>query len=143
LGAVFSLSVQGVQGGFHFPHACVCACASRRNKNNTTFRKFIPLHILHTLHNLSKSTTYKKSDGAQMTAQPARHTRTIRCTPENAAQMQQVVKNWPELHNLVKSLQEQNLFPGLRNLQITITGSETTCAKGLGALLPENAQNRE
>jgi hypothetical protein len=46
-------------------------------------------------------------------------------------------------NTVVKSLQEQNLFPGLRNLQITITGSETTCAKGLGALLPENAQNRE
>lgn len=65
--------------------------------------------------------------------------RTIPCTAENAAQMQRVVKSWPELHDLVQSLQAQDLFPGLRAVRITLTGSEEHCAKGLGALLPENA----
>lgn len=99
--------------------------------------------MLHMLHIPSKSMTYEKIDSAPVNALAARAKRTIRCTPENAAQMQQVVKNWPELHTLVKHLQEQNLFPGLRNLQITITGSETACAKGLGALLPKNASKPE
>ena len=65
--------------------------------------------------------------------------RTIPCTPENAAQMQRVVKAWPELHELVQSLQAQDLFPGLRAVRITLTGSEEHCARGLGALLHENA----
>lgn len=65
--------------------------------------------------------------------------KTIRCTPENAAQMQQVVKNWPELHRLVKHLQDQNHFPGLRAMQITLTGTQEYVDQGLAALLPENA----
>lgn len=65
--------------------------------------------------------------------------RTIRCTPENGAQMQKVVRAWPELHALVQSLQAQDLFPGLRAVQITLTGSAEHCAQGLAALLPENA----
>lgn len=65
--------------------------------------------------------------------------RTIRCTPENGAQFQKVVREWPELHALVKELQAQDLFPGLRAMQITLTGSAEHCAKGLAALLPENA----
>lgn len=65
--------------------------------------------------------------------------KTIRCTPDNAAQMQRVVKAWPELHALVQSLQAQELFPGLRGLSITLTGDDAHLAGGLGALLPENA----
>lgn len=65
-------------------------------------------------------------------------TKTIRCTPDNAAQMQQIVKHWPDLHNLVNQLQAQNLFPGLRNLQITLTGPQDHLDKGLAALLPPN-----
>lgn len=65
--------------------------------------------------------------------------RTISCTPANAAQMQRVVKAWPELHDLVQGLQAQDLFPGLRAIRITLTGSDEHVAKGLGALLPENA----
>lgn len=65
--------------------------------------------------------------------------KTIACTPANAAQMQRVVKAWPELHALVQQLQAQDLFPGLRGLSITLTGAEEHVAKGLGALLPENA----
>lgn len=67
------------------------------------------------------------------------HKRTIRCTPDNAKEMAAVVKAWPELHDLVRDLQGAGLFPGLRGLEITLTGSEELVGKGLGALLPENA----
>ena len=65
--------------------------------------------------------------------------RVIRCTPDNAKAMAGVVKNWPELHALVQSLQAQGLFPGLRNLQITLTGSAAFTAKGLDAVNKINA----
>lgn len=64
--------------------------------------------------------------------------RVITCTQDNAAQMQRVVKNWPQLHSLVKGLQEQGVFPGLRSLQITLTGDAHAVAKGLDALEGEN-----
>ena len=41
-------------------------------------------------------------------------TRRIRCTPENAAEFAQTVKEWPELHALAKNLHAQGLLPGLR-----------------------------
>ena len=63
----------------------------------------------------------------------------IRCTPENAAQVQAIVKNWPQLHTLVKDLQAAGHFAGLRSLQFTLTGSESYVGKGLGALLQPNA----
>lgn len=63
----------------------------------------------------------------------------IRCTPENAKKFQEVVKSWPELHELVKSLQDQDLFPGLRAMQIQLTGDEKTLSKGLDALIEKNA----
>ena len=63
----------------------------------------------------------------------------IRCTPENAKAMAVVVKNWPELHALVQTLQAQDLFPGLRAMQITITGSAEAVAKGLDAVNEINA----
>lgn len=53
--------------------------------------------------------------------------------------MQQAVKSWPELHALVQDLQAQNLFPGLRALQITLTGSAALLAKGLAAVADINA----
>lgn len=65
--------------------------------------------------------------------------RTIRCTRENGAQFQKVVRAWPELHALVKDLQAQDLFPGLSAASITLTGSAEHCARGLSALIPENA----
>jgi len=68
-----------------------------------------------------------------------KQTALIRCTPENAKKFQEVVKTWPQLHDLVKSLQEQNLFPGLRDMQITLTGDDETIAKGLDALIEKNA----
>ncbi|TXH90342.1 MAG: hypothetical protein E6Q78_05210 [Rhodoferax sp.] len=87
--------------------------------------------------------TYEKNDGAQMGAHHAQGQRTIRCTEENAAQMQQAVKNWPELHALVKDLHAANLIPGLRAVQITLSGPPEHLAKGLGALLPDNGAKRD
>ena len=64
--------------------------------------------------------------------------RVIACTEENAAQMREVVKQWPQLNALVKGLQAQGVFPGLRGMRVTLTGSEATVAKGLDALTGEN-----
>jgi hypothetical protein len=63
----------------------------------------------------------------------------IRCTPDNAAAMQQAVKAWPELHALVQDLQAQGVFPGLRGLSITLTGSAALVGKGLAAVAEINA----
>lgn len=65
--------------------------------------------------------------------------RTIRCTPENAKEVQQLVKSDAELHGLVQELQAQGMFPGLRGLEFTFTGDENTLAKGLGAWPVKNA----
>lgn len=64
--------------------------------------------------------------------------RVIACTEENTAHMQQVVKQWPQLHALVKGLQAQGVFPGLRGMQVTLTGQPETVAKGLDALTGED-----
>ena len=65
--------------------------------------------------------------------------RVIHCTPDNVAEVRALVRRWPTLNTLVETLQAKDLFPGLRNLQITITGSEESVSKGLGAVMPENA----
>lgn len=65
--------------------------------------------------------------------------RVIRCTPENAAEMRSLVNRWPQLNALVRGLQAQGVFPGLRGLQVTLTGTDKFVAKGLGAVMPENA----
>ncbi|MDP3651061.1 MAG: hypothetical protein Q8R67_05190 [Rhodoferax sp.] len=70
-------------------------------------------------------------------------TRVISCTADNVKEMAAVVKSWPELHNLVKSLQEQNLFPGLRGLRITLSGPKSFTAQGLGAVHSLNASKTE
>ena len=69
--------------------------------------------------------------------------RVIRCTPENAMEMQQMVKQWPELHALVQQLQAQDLFPGLRSLTVTLTGPKSFVAGGLGAVNQLNATKRD
>ena len=66
-------------------------------------------------------------------------TRTIACTPANAADFQRLVKSWPELHALVQSLQAQGVFPGLRGLSATLSGPPDVLAQGLAAILPQNA----
>lgn len=69
--------------------------------------------------------------------------RTIRCTPDNARDMQQMVKQWPELHALVQNLQAQGVFPGLRGLSVTLTGPKSFIAKGVGAVNEINASKRD
>ena len=63
----------------------------------------------------------------------------IRCTPDNARQMQHTVKAWPELHALVQTLQAQGIFPGLRALSITLEGSAAFVGGGLAAVDAINA----
>lgn len=53
----------------------------------------------------------------------------LRCTAENAAEMRDLVRSWPEMSALVASLQDQGVFPGLRGLTVEITGPEA--ANGL------------
>lgn len=57
--------------------------------------------------------------------------------------MAATVKAWPQLHDLVKSLQAQDLFPGLRALQITLTGDQTFINGGLAAVRQINAPKPE
>lgn len=65
--------------------------------------------------------------------------RVILCTPENVDEMRSLIKSWPKLNALVRGLQAQGVFPGLRGLQVTLTGTDQCVAKGLGAVMPENA----
>ena len=65
--------------------------------------------------------------------------RVIRCTPDNAPEFRDLIKRWPELNDLVRSLQAQGLFPGLRAMQIRLTGSEEWVGKGVAAIQAENA----
>lgn len=105
-----------------------------------TYFSHVMLHrLLHMLHT-RPSTPYfcflkKMMEETQ--------TKTIRCTPENAREMQQMVKAWPELHALVQTLQAQNLFPGLRALSVTICGPESFVAGGVGAIAHINAAKRD
>lgn len=69
--------------------------------------------------------------------------RLITCTRDNQKAMAAAVKAWPELHAWVQSLQAQDLFPGLRALRITLTGSEAFVARGLGAIAAINAPKAE
>lgn len=72
-------------------------------------------------------------------AEQANITRHIAATPDNATALREFVRAWPELHALVQQLQAADLFPGLRSLQISLTGAPNLVAKGFGAPWPENA----
>ena len=58
-------------------------------------------------------------------------------TPTNP--FKQALRDWPELGTLCRDLMAQGVFPGLRGLQITLTGNDETIAKGLDALIEQNA----
>ena len=96
-----------------------------------------PLRIkhLHDRHTAHPYPTYRTKE--KMTEKQAKAV--IRCTPENAAEVRDLVKRWPELDSLVRGLQAQGMFPGLRALQITLTGSEEQVAKGLAGVMAESA----
>ena len=65
---------------------------------------------------------------------------TLRCNEANAPEFRALVKAWPELGDLVAQLQAQNLFPGLRSMQVTLTGAAATQPGGVGALAQRIAQ---
>ncbi|MBB6578459.1 hypothetical protein HNP33_002541 [Comamonas odontotermitis] len=62
----------------------------------------------------------------------------VRCTESNAADFRQLVSEWPSLAATVASLQKQGLFPGLRGMQITLTGDQQFVDGGVGSLIGEN-----
>lgn len=66
-------------------------------------------------------------------------TRVIRCTESNAVDFRALVNGWPELKALVLHLQAQDLFLGLRGMQVTLTGAPEWVGKGLAAIGQENA----
>ncbi len=60
--------------------------------------------------------------------------RTIRCSEANTAEFLALVNGWPELKALVRSLRALDLFPGLRGLQITLSGPREWVALGVAAV---------
>ena len=115
-------------------------------------------HIPHIPHTPYESTTYVIRHTAQHTAHTAHPylsthflkkmtadtpekmaERVIRCTPDNAAEFRDLISRWPELNDLVRSLQAQGLFPGLRAMQIRLTGGDEWVGKGVAAIQPQNA----
>lgn len=123
-----------------------CANAVNPTSQKRAYAYSIP-HIPHIPHTPYESTTYKKVIPHIHTAHTAHPSpietfeekAVIRCNAENAGEVRALVRRWPELNALVESLQEQGVFPGLRALQITLTGSAEQVAKGLAGGLPENA----
>lgn len=69
----------------------------------------------------------------------ALETRVFTPAPETAGEFRAVIRAWPELHALVQQLQAVNLFPGLRGLQIAVTGAPGTLDAGLVAAVQKNA----
>ena len=132
----------GVQAGActHM-HAGACMCVHLHGAHSAH-----SAHLIHIKH-------LRIRHGAHIAAHHAAHIsttpflkekemeeekkRVIGCTPENAAQMKRVVQGWPQLHGLVKQLQAADLFPGMRAMQITLTGSADYVAQGLDALEPK------
>lgn len=57
--------------------------------------------------------------------------RTIRCTEHNVGQFRDLVKSCPRLTAMVKGLQAQGVFPGLRGMTITLEGTPEHLARGL------------
>lgn len=148
-----------------------CARRAKPTPHKRTHAHTYTLHTLHTLHTLDSYTYFhaspctdactpctdtlahapnsfihsfesKKMEETPKACAPAA-TRTIRCTPDNARDMQQMVKQWPELHALVQDLQAHDLFPGLRGLSVTLTGPQEFVAGGIGAINQLNAQKRD
>ena len=102
----------------------------------------IPLHASHLNGDkdlgfspcLTPSLTYL-TEGFEVAEMEA--SRLIRCTESNAGDFLAIVKAWPELQTLVRDLQAAELFPGLRCLSLTLTGSPEYLAKGLAAFNTE------
>jgi len=83
-----------------------------------------------------------KGKKMEETTKPAA-TCTIRCTPDNARDMQRLVKNCPGMLALVQHLQAADLFPGLRALSVTLRGPQSFVDGGLGAVEQLMASKRD
>lgn len=104
---------------------------------------YIPRHIRHIRHIVVLYRKNGKKGGTvsgtntKNPAQPAAGVnpppQTIRCTAQNAAEFQRMVKTDPALLALVQQLQAQDLFPGLRSISLTLTGPAEQRALGVGA----------
>lgn len=135
-------AITGVQAGActHM-HAGACRCVHVHAAHNA--------HSAHLIYIKHLRLCHAARHGAHHGAHPSISTflkeiemnkekkRVIACLPENAAQMKRVVQGWPALHGLVKQLQDAGHFPGLRAIQITLTGSAEFVGQGLDALDPE------
>lgn len=128
--------------------ACVCAREKRprirkRKPHVCVYMPHMP-HMPHTPQHINDlRDTSCRTHAAQMPHTPSIHffsekegmvmKRRILCTEENAKEVQALVKRDADLLALVKGLQEQGMFPGLRAMVFTIEGDEQTIAKGLAA----------
>ena len=127
---------------------CVRACAwANTDTNFLPSHGYIPRHTRHIRHILVFERKNGKKPGTQpgtrflnpahapqlATNTTAMATTTIKTTPDNAKEVQHLVKTDPQLHALVQSLQAQGMFPGLRAVSFTLTGTPEHCAKGLQA----------
>lgn len=61
-------------------------------------------------------------------------TQAIACTPENKAEFRAAIRRWPEVDALMLDLHAQGFLPGLRAVQITLTGPSQQVSKGLEAI---------
>lgn len=150
---------RGLCRGFHWCAGCAgshtCARTHRKTATpHTTKRALMRICTRHTRHTRHMHDLYTHFHASPGTRPGTRGThpififkkkvmekpqqppasRTIRCTPENAADMRHMVKTWPALHSLVQHLQAQGLFPGLRAITVTLTGDPATLAQGMAAV---------
>lgn len=153
--AINSLKINAVRHVRHPARVCVRTHARMRMRMYTRTEHMT--HMTHMTHISCTSSTYVHTYDAHHDAHDARtrarlvssslfkkekvmeteaeHRRVIRATPENAAQMRQVVQSWPELMQLVRDLQAADLFPGLRNMTVTLYGSREWVQQGLDGVV--------
>jgi hypothetical protein len=123
---------------FAVSHAGVRVC--RRAHVRTPVRLY-PAHTAHTAHANAhaglrvfarRTTSPTRCTKEMMYCPPVK--KTIRCTEENLPEFKQALRDWPELSTLCRDLIAQGVFPGLRSLQITLTGTPKGVAHGLGSI---------
>lgn len=69
--------------------------------------------------------------------------RTIRCSEANTAEFLALVNGWPELKALVRSLRALDLLPGLRGLQVTLTGPREHVGTGVLAAIHTRSNDED
>ncbi len=57
----------------------------------------------------------------------------IKAVPENAHLLREIVAGWPELAATIDSLRQQDVFPGLRCMTVTLDdAADSTCTSSSG-----------